>query len=217
MSIPVHGEEILRFSIRELGQDYYDAAAPVVELQIRRAGVRLAKVLTAALNPNAPDLETMSLHLSAIALHLGPAPYLSDQVKTPGHASYRSARSVCSMPSTKDVRNVDDAAESRVYENYGVAKCQGYCNGKEGCEIDHLMNLELGGANTEANFWPQPYGGEWNAHDKDSLENRLKRFVCIDKTISLENAQKEIAANWIAAYKKYVGERMQFNCVQHCH
>jgi hypothetical protein len=32
-----------------------------------------------------------------------------------------------------------------------------------GRRIDHLISLELGGANTVDNLWPQPYDGEWNA------------------------------------------------------
>ena len=35
-------------------------------------------------------------------------------------------------------------------------------------------------------------------------------MICKDKTISLKDAQKEIAADWVAAYKKYVSERKPF-------
>ena len=37
---------------------------------------------------------------------------------------------------------------------------------------------------------------------KDDLEDRLREMVC-DGSLDLTEAQKEIAANWIAAYKKY--------------
>jgi hypothetical protein len=30
-------------------------------------------------------------------------------------------------------------------------------------------------------------------------------MVCKDKSITLKEAQKEIATDWIAAYKKYIG------------
>ena len=51
---------------------------------------------------------------------------------------------------------------------------------------------------------PQPYAGEWNAHLKDKLEDRLHALVCAGK-MPLAQAQHEIAADWITAYQKYVG------------
>jgi hypothetical protein len=37
---------------------------------------------------------------------------------------------------------------------------------------------------------------------KDALEDRLREMVC-DGTLDLSEAQREIAGNWIGAYKKY--------------
>jgi hypothetical protein len=73
-------------------------------------------------------------------------------------------------------------------------------------EEDHLISLELGGHPTSpANLWPQPWvtSSGWDAHKKDVIETRLKRMVCAGK-ISLADAQKEIATNWMDAYRKYV-------------
>ena len=120
------------------------------------------------------------------------------------------------MGTTKDIRNVPEKAKNQVYESYGLAKCQGYCSGPQGCEIDHLISLELGGANTVDNLWPQPYDGDWNAHDKDRLENTLHKMVCTEKSISLHDAQQEISTDWITAYKKYIGARTPFKPVKHC-
>lgn len=61
-------------------------------------------------------------------------------------------------------------------------------------EYDHLVPVELGGANDRANLWPQP--GAHNA--KDPVENRLKAEVCAGK-ISLADAQRKIASNWTLA------------------
>ena len=41
-------------------------------------------------------------------------------------------------------------------------------------------------------------------HVKDRLENKLHSMVCKGE-IDLKTAQREIATDWIAAYKKYVG------------
>src|SRR5215472_788692 len=42
-------------------------------------------------------------------------------------------------------------------------------------ELDHLVPLELGGASTVANLWPQAWP---DAHRKDQLEDALHRLVC---------------------------------------
>ena len=69
---------------------------------------------------------------------------------------------------------------------------------------DHLVSLQLGGHPTDSkNLWPEPYGGRCGARVKDVLETRLKRLVCANR-ITLAEAQKAIATDWIAAYKKYV-------------
>ncbi len=47
--------------------------------------------------------------------------------------------------------------------------------------------------------------GNWNAHIKDKLENKLHADVCAGQ-VDLKTAQREIAGDWIAAYKKYVGQ-----------
>jgi hypothetical protein len=70
-------------------------------------------------------------------------------------------------------------------------------------EEDHLISLQLGGSPTDPkNLWPQPYAGN-NARKKDVIETKLKNMICSAK-ISLADAQKAIATNWVAAYNKYV-------------
>ena len=70
-------------------------------------------------------------------------------------------------------------------------------------EEDHLISLQLGGSPTDPkNLWPQPYAGN-NAHRKDVVETKLKNMICSAK-ISLADAQKAIATNWVLAYNKYV-------------
>jgi hypothetical protein len=66
-------------------------------------------------------------------------------------------------------------------------------------EYDHLVPLELGGAaNDPRNLWPEP-GGSPNT--KDKLENRLRSSVC-DGTRRLGEAQRAIATDWAAAYRR---------------
>jgi hypothetical protein len=119
-----------------------------------------------------------------------------------------TAADLCPVAHTAKVRNVTAALKRQVYERYGLAgNHTGYCAaGPEGCEVDHLVSLELGGANDIENLWPQSYDGSpWNAHVKDRLENTLHKLVCAG-TITLDEAQTEIRGDWTAAYRKYLGE-----------
>ena len=71
----------------------------------------------------------------------------------------------------------------------------------------HLISLELGGSpDNPRNLWPQPHHviGGWGSYAKDRLENRLHTLVCRGR-LPLAQAQREIAGNWIVAYKRYVG------------
>ena len=52
-----------------------------------------------------------------------------------------------------------------------------------------------------AKLWPQPRFGEWNADRKDKLEEKLCYLAC-DGKVPLAEAQREIATDWIAAYRK---------------
>jgi len=81
---------------------------------------------------------------------------------------------------------------------YPVARTRDY-------EEDHLVPLCLAGAPQDpANLWPQPRFGEWSADRKDTLEAKLCRVVC-DGRVPLAEAQREIATDWFAAYRKYIG------------
>ena len=80
---------------------------------------------------------------------------------------------------------------------------------KNAYEVDFLITPALGGAASVRNLWPQPYHrAAWNAYRKDVLEERLHSLVCSGQ-LDLGTAQREIATNWIDAYKKYVDERHQ--------
>ena len=74
-------------------------------------------------------------------------------------------------------------------------------------ELDYLITPELGGSSDRRNLWPERYGSRvWNARVKDELERLLPTLVCRG-AIDLTTAQRDIAADWIAAYKKYLTDR----------
>lgn len=67
-------------------------------------------------------------------------------------------------------------------------------------EYDHLIPLELGGANSTSNLWPEPNstGATSFNNPKDFVENLLKAAVC-SRTVTLVAAQNAIATNWFTA------------------
>ena len=114
---------------------------------------------------------------------------------------------ICTPGYTKCVRAVAPPVRASAFHNYGLQRNRtGYCEGQEGCELDHLISLEIGGSNSVKNLWPQSFDtSPWNAHVKDQLENFFHAEVCAGR-MPLEQAQREIASNWIEAYRKYLGE-----------
>jgi hypothetical protein len=72
-------------------------------------------------------------------------------------------------------------------------------------EEDHFIPLELGGNPTDKkNLWPEPYnttvnGQRLGAHQKDKVENLLKKQVCAG-TITLQQAQDQIQGDWYKVY-----------------
>jgi 5-methylcytosine-specific restriction endonuclease McrA len=124
--------------------------------------------------------------------------HMPDPRLTPGKTVDVSDDDLCKSGYTATVRHVTPAMKKEVFERYGIK------NPKPGeYEIDHLISLELGGANDIENLWPQRYSGEWNAHMKDRLENKMHDLVCSGK-LPRKQAQKEISEDWVECYQKYV-------------
>ena len=122
---------------------------------------------------------------------------LNDLRFTPGEIRTTNRALVCSE-STKTIRK---PGLQEVYVLYGATKKPGIC-----CEIDHLISLELGGANTLQNEWPQPYEPRPGAREKDEVENWLHKQVC-EGIMPLESAQNRIATNWYAVYQEMQKEK----------
>lgn len=60
---------------------------------------------------------------------------------------------------------------------------------------EHLVPLEIGGANDVRNLWPQSLG---DSKRKDEVEDALRVAVCVSHTLTLASAQAAIARNWTA-------------------
>jgi hypothetical protein len=141
----------------------------------------------------------------------GPA-LMPDPAVTKGALRLTSKAKICAIKWGKDERHVTQKMKDDAYAQYGTAPGKGVCtlrthtgkNGQrvtEGCEVDHLISRDLGGADTLENLWPQPYTQHPGAHEKDWLETELNKELCAGK-ITLADAQTEIKTDWYAAYLK---------------
>jgi hypothetical protein len=111
---------------------------------------------------------------------------------TPGAIQSSDTGAICTPGWAEAHRDVSYATEDDVARGYGLSSHSGY-------EIDHLIPLELGGSNSMANLWPEPYNSPYGATQKDGLEDYLHDQVC-HHGLPLATAQQEIAANWYAAW-----------------
>ncbi|HYL22513.1 MAG TPA: hypothetical protein VEU74_12180 [Gemmatimonadales bacterium] len=132
--------------------------------------------------------------------HAGAGPVLlPDSAVTPGVVATSDTAVVCHR-STTTVRHTTQRMKNAVYAAYGI---RAHHEGQY--EIDHLIPLELGGADTVANLWPQPAAPVPGFHQKDWLENHLHELVCAGR-LELPAAQRLIAADWYGLYLREFGE-----------
>jgi hypothetical protein len=132
-----------------------------------------------------------ALALTACATAAAGAWTLPNAATTPGAIGSSDPAVVCQYGYASSHRNVPYAVRDRVYNEYGIAR--GLRKGRY--RIDHLVPLEIGGANDERNLWPQPLA---ESKRKDEVENELRVAVCVRHTITLATAQAAIARNWTA-------------------
>ena len=130
-----------------------------------------------------------------------PDPRLTPGAINPDVTQANIQETVCIKGWTKTVRPpayFTNRLKKQQIEQYGYADT----NPKD-YEEDHLIPLSLGGAPRDPrNLWPQPRRSQWNAAVKDKLEVALYKAVCHGE-LSLEEGQRAIAEDWIAAYKRY--------------
>jgi hypothetical protein len=124
---------------------------------------------------------------------------LADPRCTPGATAIDDLEILCHQPTTGRRCNFSKATRETIFRAYGLP----YPEPKGAYEVDHLIPLELGGANSLANVWPEAAEPKPGFHQKDWLENELHRRVCSGE-MDLAAARKLIAHNWVTAYQCYL-------------
>lgn len=156
---------------------------------------------------SAPSTTATTLIATPTPAPSRPGFVLPDRTKTPGVTHGTDLADICPhvLPALERGRPGPDV-KAKVYASYGITH-----RSPGQYEIDHLVPLELDGANDVRNLWPEPNDhphatayGHSVLNSKDLLENRFHALVC-SHAVPLDQAQHDIATDWIAAYTRYVG------------
>lgn len=141
-----------------------------------------------------PVQPTQHLTADGTSVKLNTKGRLPDLTLTQGSArADASVDQICSE-STINYRHTSLALKKQVCKEYGYKP--GTCPADGKMEVDHLIPLELGGADVRENLWIQTAP---DYHMKDKLENELHRRVCAhDMTLTF--ARKCIHDNWVSCY-----------------
>ena len=122
---------------------------------------------------------------------------LPDKDCTPGAIIDGATKEQICVPGySQSVRNVSEKTKNEVYASYNITS-----HPTGAYEVDHLISLELGGSNDISNLWPEPASPKPGFHEKDKVENYLHKQIC-DGKISLQEAQVEIANDWLPVYSQ---------------
>jgi len=167
------------------------SSTPAAPVPGRRLGIFGSRSVTACL------VLGVGFFLYFSVLRAGAAP-VPDGHLTPGATRIVTREDLCSSQDFAGFYPIPAGVAVRVFKSYQIRNPS-----PRSYEVDYLISPALGGAEDIRNLWPQPYGsGEWTAHQKDALEERLHDLVCAGQ-VELEVAQRDIASDWIAAYRKY--------------
>jgi hypothetical protein len=109
-----------------------------------------------------------------------------------------TAQDICRPSYTQGIRQPRFNDKVEAFANYGIS-----IHDRDVYAVDHLIPIALGGSNTIANLWPQPYDDVAGANQKNQLERQLRGLVC-SNLLSLADAQRAIATDWWQAYGTYM-------------
>ena len=164
----------------------------------RAASAGLTSPLATATPDSESNTEQYVAGVTPVAATVPGSVALPDPNLTPGDVLPVGIAQICVVGYSSSVRSVTIATKDEVYAEYHIVS---HAPGQY--EVDHLIPLELGGSNSVKNLWPEPAQPEPGFHQKDLLENRLHELVCA-RSLDLATAQHAIAANWYAAFVRYV-------------
>jgi hypothetical protein len=100
----------------------------------------------------------------------------------------------------KDRNGVTEEMERHLFDRYHIPWRR-----RPEFKLDHLIPLELGGADAMDNLWPQSLSARpYSVERKDLLTQHLLARIAAGK-MTLAQAQKEISEDWISCFVEYLG------------
>jgi hypothetical protein len=145
-----------------------------------------------------PQRPAGSCHARGRGLFSLPDPRCTPGAVNPAVSQPNIGATICREGYTTTVRPAESATEP---EKRASLAAYGDRGPLRDFEYDHLVPLALAGSvNDSRNLWPEPGA---SPNPKDRLEARLARLVCAHR-IGLADAQRLIAADWVAADRKYL-------------
>ena len=89
-------------------------------------------------------------------------------------------------------RHVTNAEKNAIFGAYGIPAETDKSTG----EFDHWFPHWMGGSDTQKNIWFEPHAGKFGSFAKDKVEDLLYRKVCVDKTLTLDQAKALYLKGW---------------------
>ena len=100
----------------------------------------------------------------------------------------------------KDRGGVTVEMEQKVFARYRLPWAS-----RAAFKVDHLIPLELGGADTIDNLWPQSLRARPYGPDRKKLLTEVLLQRIAKKEMTLEEAQEQIRRDWIDAFIDHLG------------
>jgi hypothetical protein len=101
-------------------------------------------------------------------------------------------------PSLACVSNADRPRSVTNSEKNAILAAYGYPanTDKSSGEFDHWFPHWMGGSDGTKNIWFEPHAGKFGSFAKDKVELLLWRRVCVDKTMTLDQAKTLYLKGW---------------------
>jgi len=100
----------------------------------------------------------------------------------------------------KDRNGVTEEMERHLFDRYHIPWRR-----RSEFKVDHLIPVELGGADVMDNLWPQSlYARPYSVERKELLTRHLLARIAAGK-MTLAQAQKEVSEDWISCFVEYLG------------
>jgi hypothetical protein len=90
------------------------------------------------------------------------------------------------------LHHVSDSDQALVLAAYGLPATTRKSSG----EFDHWYPEWMGGSDGPKNIWFEPHAGKFGSYAKDKVEAVLYKNVCVDHSMSVHQAKKQLDEGW---------------------